>query len=127
MKNISLITLGIGVILGLITGGAVVWSMTNNFVDNAVNQAEERFNSLLEEEKEKLTLSRDEFAEELKSTELNLMAKKMFKSNIKRGPTTTTADSEESGIFEKEFNFQAAAEVDETLKEKKERLRQEKI
>ena len=54
MKNISLITLGIGVILGLITGGAVVWSMTNNFVDNAVNQAEERFNSLLEEEKEKL-------------------------------------------------------------------------
>lgn len=54
MKNISLITLGIGILLGLITGGAVVWSMTSNFVDNAVKQAEERFEGLLQDEKDKL-------------------------------------------------------------------------
>ena len=77
---------------------------------------------------ETATPSRDEFAEELKSTELNLMAKKMFKSNIKRSNTKAVNDEESAGLFEKEFNFRQASEAaDETLKEKKERQRQEKI
>ena len=54
MKNIRLISLGIGLLIGSILGGVAVWSMTKNFVDKAVMAAEERFDSLLEEEKEKL-------------------------------------------------------------------------
>lgn len=54
MKNVRLISLGIGLLIGGILGGVAVWSMTKNFVDRAVMAAEERFDSLLEEEKEKL-------------------------------------------------------------------------
>ena len=54
MKNVRLISLGIGLLIGGILGGVAVWSMTKNFVDKAVMAAEERFDSLLEEEKEKL-------------------------------------------------------------------------
>jgi len=54
MKNVRLISLGIGLLIGSILGGVVVWSMTKNFVDRAVAASEERFDSLLEEEKEKL-------------------------------------------------------------------------
>jgi chromosome segregation ATPase len=54
MKNVRLISLGIGLLIGGILGGVAVWSMTKNFVDRAVAAAEERFDSLLEEEKEKL-------------------------------------------------------------------------
>ena len=89
-----------------------------------VQQEEEQ----VAETTETATPSRDEFAEELKSTELNLMAKKMFKSNIKRSNNKAVNDEESAGLFEKEFNFRQASEAaDETLKEKKERQRQEKI
>ena len=54
MKNVRLISLGIGLLIGGILGGVAVWSMTKNFVDRAVTAAEERFDSLLEEEKDKL-------------------------------------------------------------------------
>jgi len=54
MKNVRLISLGIGLLIGSVLGGVAVWSMTKNFVDRAVAAAEERFDSLLEEEKEKL-------------------------------------------------------------------------
>ena len=54
MKNVRLISLGIGILIGGILGGVAVWSMTKNFVDRAVMAAEERFDSLLEEEKDKL-------------------------------------------------------------------------
>lgn len=54
MKNVRLISLGIGLLIGGILGGVAVWSMTKNFVDKAVMAAEERFDSLLEEEKERL-------------------------------------------------------------------------
>ena len=54
MKNVRLISIGIGLLIGGILGGVAVWSMTKNFVDKAVMAAEERFDSLLEEEKERL-------------------------------------------------------------------------
>ncbi len=54
MKNVRLISLGIGLLIGGILGGVAVWSMTKNFVDRAVTAAEERFDSLLQEEKDKL-------------------------------------------------------------------------
>jgi chromosome segregation ATPase len=54
MKNIRLISLGIGFLIGGILGGVAVWSMTKNFVDRAVMAAEERFEGLLQDEKDKL-------------------------------------------------------------------------
>ena len=36
MKNVRLISLGIGLLIGGILGGVAVWSMTKNFVDRAV-------------------------------------------------------------------------------------------
>ena len=57
MKNVRLISLGIGLLIGGILGGVAVWSMTKNFVDRAVTAAEERFDSLLEEEKDKLQVN----------------------------------------------------------------------
>ena len=54
MKNIRLISLGVGLLIGLILGGVAVWSVTRNFVDKAVMASEERFQSLLDEEKSKL-------------------------------------------------------------------------
>jgi len=54
MKNVRLISLGVGLLIGGILGGVAVWSMTKNFVDKAVMAAEERFDSLLKEEKDKL-------------------------------------------------------------------------
>jgi chromosome segregation ATPase len=54
MKNVRLISLGIGLLIGGILGGVAVWSMTKNFVDRAVTAAEERFEGLLQDEKDKL-------------------------------------------------------------------------
>ena len=42
-------------------------------------------------------------AEEIKQTEPNLMAKKMFKSNISR--RQNSGEQDDSGLFENDFNF----------------------
>jgi chromosome segregation ATPase len=73
MKNVRLISLGIGLLIGGILGGVAVWSMTKNFVDRAVTAAEERFDSLLEEEKDKLQDKVDDATKLKESLETTLV------------------------------------------------------
>ena len=73
MKNVRLISLGIGLLIGGILGGVAVWSMTKNFVDRAVTAAEERFDSLLEEEKGKLQDKVDDATKLKESLETTLV------------------------------------------------------
>lgn len=50
MKNVS-----IGICIGLLVGGALTWYLTKDFANQAVIEAELRFNELLEQEKTKLS------------------------------------------------------------------------
>ncbi len=52
MKN-NVISIGLGIITGLVIGIGLTWYITNDFTTQAVIDAELRFNQLLEEEKAK--------------------------------------------------------------------------
>lgn len=52
MKN-NVVSVGLGIIIGLIIGIGLTWYITNDFTTQAVIDAELRFNQLLEEEKAK--------------------------------------------------------------------------
>lgn len=52
MKN-NVISIGLGIIIGLVIGIGLTWYITNDFTTQAVIDAELRFNQLLEEEKAK--------------------------------------------------------------------------
>ena len=52
MKN-NVISIGLGIITGLVIGIGLTWYVTNDFTTQAVIDAELRFNQLLEEEKAK--------------------------------------------------------------------------
>jgi septal ring factor EnvC (AmiA/AmiB activator) len=47
-------------ITGLAIGGLVVWGLTNHMVENAVEEAENKFENFLSEEKEKLQSKLDD-------------------------------------------------------------------
>jgi len=48
-------SIGIGICIGLLVGGAITWYLTRDFTNQAVVEAELKFNELLEEEKTKLS------------------------------------------------------------------------
>ena len=48
-------SIGIGVCIGLLIGGALTWYLTRDFANQAIVEAELRFNELLEKEKTKLS------------------------------------------------------------------------
>lgn len=52
MKN-SVISMGLGIIVGLVVGIGLTWYMTSDLVTQATAEAEIRFNELLEAEKAK--------------------------------------------------------------------------
>jgi len=50
----NVISIGIGLLIGLLVGGATTWYLTRDFANQAVIEAELRFNQLLEDEKDKV-------------------------------------------------------------------------
>ena len=54
MKN-SVVFVGLGAIIGLVTGIGLTWYMTSDLVTQATAEAEIRFNELLESEKTKFS------------------------------------------------------------------------
>lgn len=51
--NGKVLTIGIGLLIGLIVGSSITWYLTSDFVNKAVVEAELKFNELLETEKSK--------------------------------------------------------------------------
>ena len=76
MKN-NVISIGLGIIIGLIIGVGLTWYMTNDLTTQAIIDAEIRFNELLEAEKSKysekigtLTELKENLESTLTSTEI---------------------------------------------------------
>ncbi len=55
----NVLTISIGLLLGLIIGGATTWHFTSNLINNAVVEAELKFNELLEIEQAKYNIKVD--------------------------------------------------------------------
>jgi len=68
MKLTNLTSIILGLLVGLVIGGLVTWSFTKDFVNQAVVNAELRFNELLEEEKSKV----EKQVKDIKDLEINL-------------------------------------------------------
>lgn len=49
----NILTICIGLLIGLVIGSSITWYLTSDFVNNAVVEAELKFNELLEAEKSK--------------------------------------------------------------------------
>lgn len=49
----NVVSIGLGIIIGIVIGVGLTWYMTNDFVNNATIEAELKFNELLETEKSK--------------------------------------------------------------------------
>ena len=52
MKN-NVISIGLGITIGLVVGVGSTWYLTNDFINQATIEAEFKFNELLEQEKSK--------------------------------------------------------------------------
>ena len=51
--NGKILTISIGLLIGLVIGSSITWYLTSDFVNKAVVEAELKFNELLETEKSK--------------------------------------------------------------------------
>ena len=51
--NGKVLTISIGLLIGLVIGSSITWYLTSDFVNKAVVEAELKFNELLETEKSK--------------------------------------------------------------------------
>ena len=51
--NGKILTIGVGLLIGLVVGSSITWYLTSDFVNKAVIEAELKFNELLETEKSK--------------------------------------------------------------------------
>ncbi len=71
MKN-NVVSIGLGIIIGLVVGVGLTWYMTSDLVTQATAEAEIRFNELLETEKAKHQGKLDKIAQIQENLEHNL-------------------------------------------------------
>jgi len=71
MKN-NVVSMGLGIIIGLVVGVGLTWYMTNDLTTQAVIEAELKFNELLETEKSKYQSELSQVTQIQQNLEYNL-------------------------------------------------------
>lgn len=106
MKNNNILTISIGLIIGLVIGSGITWYLTNDFVGNAVIEAELKFNELLEVEKSKYQNELNQVARLQENLEYNLASAELAIDSLN---TTISTRNKELNRIKKKYNDQMSS------------------
>jgi len=105
MKN-SVVSVGLGVIMGLVAGIGLTWYMTSDLVTQATTEAELRFNQLLEEEKAKFSEEIGAITELKENLEYTLISTETIVDSLN---TTISTRSKELNQIKKKYAEQISS------------------
>jgi uncharacterized protein (UPF0333 family) len=98
--NGKILTIGIGLLIGLVVGSSITWYLTSDFVNKAVIEAELKFNELLETEKSKYQNELGQVTRIQKNLEYNLASAELAIDSLN---TTISTRSEELDKIRKKY------------------------
>ena len=99
MKN-NVVSIGLGIVIGLVVGIGLTWYLTNNFVDQAVIEAELKFNELLEQEKSKYSTQISSLERTKENLEYTLVSTEMVIDSLN---TTINTRSKELNKIKRKY------------------------
>lgn len=102
----NVLAVSIGVVMGLFIGGGVTWYLTYDFVNNAVIEAELKFNELLETEKSKYQNDLTQVTKIKENLEYNLVSAELVIDSLN---TTIDTRSKELNKLKKEHDQQISS------------------
>jgi uncharacterized protein (UPF0333 family) len=102
----NVLAVSIGVVMGLFIGGGVTWYLTYDFVNNAVIEAELKFNELLETEKSKYQNDLTQVTKIKENLEYNLVSAELVIDSLN---TTIDTRSKELNKLKKEYDQQISS------------------
>jgi len=99
MKN-NVVSMGLGIIIGLVVGVGLTWYMTNDLTTQAVIEAELKFNELLETEKSKYQSELSQVTQIQQNLEYNLTSAELAIDSLN---TTISTRSNELNKIRKQY------------------------
>lgn len=102
----NVLTISIGLLIGLAIGSSITWYLTSDFVGNAVVEAELKFNELLEAEKSKYQNEIDNITRIQENLEYNLASAEIAIDSLN---TTISTRSQELNRIKKKYNDQISS------------------
>ena len=99
MKN-NVVSMGLGIIIGLVVGVGLTWYMTNDLTTQAVIEAELKFNELLEAEKSKYQSELSQVTRIQQNLEYNLTSAELAIDSLN---TTISTRSNELNKIRKQY------------------------
>lgn len=102
----NILTISIGLLMGLAIGSSVTWYLTSDFVNNAVVEAELHFNNLLEKEQAKFSKEIDVLTELKENLELTLISTETIVDSLN---TTISTRNKELNRIKKKYNDQMSS------------------
>jgi len=97
----NILTISIGLLMGLAIGSSVTWYLTSDFVTNATIEAELKFNELLEAEKSKYQNEIDNITRIQENLEYNLASAEIAIDSLN---TTINTRSQELKRIKRKYN-----------------------
>lgn len=99
MKN-NAVSIGLGIVIGLVVGIGLTWYLTSDFVDQAVIEAELKFNELLEQEKSKYSTQISSLERTKENLEYTLVSTEMVIDSLN---TTINTRSKELNKIKRKY------------------------
>lgn len=104
--NNNVVSVGLGIIIGLVVGVGLTWYMTSDLITQATTEAEIRFNELLEIEKAKHEGELDKIAKIQENLEYNLTSTEMVVDSLN---TTILTRSKELNKIKRKYAQQISS------------------
>lgn len=102
----NILTISIGLLIGLAVGSSVTWYLTSDFINNAVVEAELKFNELLEAEKSTHQDQIGKITQIQENLEYNLISAEMVIDSLS---TTINTRSRELNKIKRKYDKQISA------------------
>ena len=102
----NVLTISIGLLIGLAIGSSITWYLTSDFVTNVAIEAELKFNELLEAEKSKYQNEIDNITRIQENLKYNLASAEIAIDSLN---TTISTRSQELNRIKKKYNDQISS------------------